>query len=335
MEIAVSLTAVNAREKSGGAAGRGPPVVLCAGIAVLDFVFRVDRFPTADTKSPMREFTITGGGCAANAAIAVARLGGVARFAGPLGDDEHSARILGGLAVERVDTDGVARIPGAESSVSGIFVDAAGERLLATRRAPRLAAAYPRNPDRLLRGVEVVLADNHFPAFVTPLCEAARARGVPVVLDIDKPAEICDPLLALASHPIFSAEALRAATGIDDLAQALPAAGNFCRGFVAVTDGSNGAYWCMDMTNEPGVRRQPAFRIDAADTLAAGDVFHAGFALALAERRPESDALRFASAAAALKCTRFGGIIGSPMRAEVEELLRLGEELASPAQVAP
>jgi sulfofructose kinase len=65
------------------------------------------------------------------------------------------------------------------------------------------------------------------------------------------------------------------------------------------------------------VRHQPAFPVRAHDTLAAGDVFHAGFALALAEGCAEERALRFASAAAALKCTRFW----SPEWREVEALL--------------
>jgi sugar/nucleoside kinase (ribokinase family) len=311
---------VNAVDTSGSAGSGARALVLCAGIAVLDFVFRVERFPTASAKSPMIDFAITGGGCAANAAIAIARLGGRARFAGPLGDDEHSARILDGLDREGVDMCGVARVPGADTSVSGIFVDAAGERLLTTRRSPGLGSTKPADPERLLRGADLVLVDSHFPVFVTPVCAAARARDLPVVLDVDKPVELSDPLLGLASHPIFSAEALRAATGIDDPARALTAAARHCPGFAAVTDGDNGAYW-----RQPGeqalVLHQPAFKIKAADTLAAGDVFHAGFALALAEGRPESEAMRFASAAAALKCTRFGGIVGSPTRAEVEHLL--------------
>jgi sulfofructose kinase len=69
-------------------------------------------------------------------------------------------------------------------------------------------------------------------------------------------------------------------------------------------------------------RRQEAFAVSVVDTLAAGDVFHAAFALSLAEGRREAEALRFASAAAALKCTRFGGILGAPARAEVDQLLR-------------
>ncbi len=314
---------MNTLETSDGAGVGERALVLCAGIAVLDFVFRVERFPTASTKSPMIDFTVTGGGCAANAAIAVVRLGGRARFAGPLGDDEHSGRILDGLVREGVDASGVARVPGAGTSLSGIFVDAAGERLLATRRSPGLGSTKPADPECLLHGVDVVLVDNHFPVFVAPVCDAARRRALPVVLDVDKPVELRDPLLALASHPIFSAEALRAATAIDDPARGLAAVGKRCPGFAAVTEGHNGAYW-----RKPGeqalVLHQPAFKVKAADTLAAGDVFHAGFALALAEGRPEAAAMRFASAAAALKCTRFGGIVGSPVRAEVEQLLGSG-----------
>ena len=57
------------------------------------------------------------------------------------------------------------------------------------------------------------------------------------------------------------------------------------------------------------------------DTLGAGDVFHGAFALAITEKQDLREALRFASAAAALKCTRFGGAFAAPQRAEVEELL--------------
>jgi sulfofructose kinase len=69
------------------------------------------------------------------------------------------------------------------------------------------------------------------------------------------------------------------------------------------------------------VRTMPVFKVDAVDTLAAGDVFHAGMALALAEGRDEIAAMRFGAAAAALKCTRFGGSMGAPQRAEVDALL--------------
>ena len=294
-----------------------PARVLCTGIAVEDFIFRVDRFPTAGTKAVVEDFVVTGGGCAANAAIAIARLGGAARFAGPLGDDPRSDRIVEGMARAGVDTAHAARVAGGVASLSGIFVDAAGERLLATRREQGLREARAHDPQALLRDIAVVLADNHFPEFVLPICAAASARGLRIVLDIDRPTQPGDPLLALASHPIFSAEALRSTTGIHDLAAALDRTCATCRGFVAVTDGANGALWRQGA----GGGHRPAFAVNSVDTLAAGDVFHGAFALALAEGQEETQSLRFAAAAAALKCTRFGGIAGTPARAEVEQLL--------------
>jgi sulfofructose kinase len=296
-----------------------PPTVLCAGMAVVDFMFRVDRFPTPSTKTMAREFFLTSGGNAANAAIAITRLGGRARFCGPVGDDEFGELVLDSLVKERVDICGAERVEGATTSVSGIFVDPAGERLLTTRRAQGLERAPP--PDaatRIIAGIDAVLADNHLPNLVLPICRAARERNIPVVLDVDKPAtEAADPLLALASHAIFSAEALRAATALSDLPAALERARMFCPGFIAATDGANGVLWHDGME----ARRQEAFAVSVVDTLAAGDVFHAAFALALAEGRREAEALRFAGAAAALKCTRFGGILGAPARAEVDQLL--------------
>jgi sulfofructose kinase len=294
-----------------------PPRVLCIGIAVEDFIFRMDRFPTPGTKGVVEEFVVTGGGCAANAAITIARLGRQARFAGPLGDDPMSDRIVEGMAREGVDVAHVARTAGGIASLSGIFIDAGGERLLATRRAHGLKAARARDPAALLHGVTVVLADNHFADFALPICRLARSNGLPVVLDVDRAAEPDDPLLALATHPIFSAEALRATSGITELAAALARIAQSRTGFVAVTDGANGALWREGDT----LRHAPAFMVDAIDTLAAGDVFHGAFALALAEARVEPECLRFASAAAALKCTRFGGIAGAPQRADVERLM--------------
>jgi sugar/nucleoside kinase (ribokinase family) len=71
----------------------------------------------------------------------------------------------------------------------------------------------------------------------------------------------------------------------------------------------------------------PAFKVAAIDTLGADDTFHAAFALAIAEGRALDEALRFASAAAALKCTTFGGGAGSPRRAEVNEFLKANDLL--------
>jgi sugar/nucleoside kinase (ribokinase family) len=299
----------------------GAPAILCAGIIVLDEVFRVDRFPQADGKTMARDYFVVNGGCAGNAAVAIARLGGRAALAGPLGGpagaDSNGDRVLSALAREHVDCSGCQRIDGVSTALSAIFIDANGERMIVTHRDARLAATTPDDPGRLVDAVDAVLVDNRYPEFVRPICAAARTRGLTVVLDADRPTEVSDDLFRLASHVVFSSECLRATTGLDDLAAALMRIADATSSFLAVTNGPQDVLWL----DGPALRRAAVFPITAVDTLGAGDVFHGAFALALAEGQSIPTAMRFAAAAAGLKCTRLGGSAAAPHRAEVEALL--------------
>jgi sugar/nucleoside kinase (ribokinase family) len=201
--------------------------------------------------------------------------------------------------------------------VSLIMLDRAGEKMIATRRDSGLNdAKLPHIPD-LVGRADAVLADNRYPLFGVPVCEAAKARAIPRVLDFDKPTRFDDPLLLLSTHVIASADASREATGEKDLKAALKKMGQHLDCFLAITDGPAGYYWL-----ERGeIRHAKAFKVEVVDTLGAGDVFHGAFTLRLAETKNEVEAMRFASAAAAIKCTRFGGTTGAATREEVERFL--------------
>ena len=308
------------------------PKIVCAGMAVLDQVFRVERFPAANVKARASAFFSVVGGCAANAAIAIARLGGHAKLAGVLGapsDDEIGDRILSGLAREGIDCRSTVRMAGTTSTISSILVDAAGDRMIATHCDQRLFTAAVGDPRALVRGADAVLVDNWLPHLVVPICAAARQRALPVIVDGDGPIPESSELLMLATHLIFSAEALRATAARDDLGEALARIAERVPGFVAVTDGANDMLWL----DGNALHRLPAFPVVATDTLAAGDVFHGAFALALAEGRREPDALRFAAASAAIKCTRCGGGQGAPDRAEVEAFMSQLPDAGIPPEV--
>jgi sulfofructose kinase len=299
---------------------RKGPVIVCAGISVHDIVMRVKSFPAPGNKVPASDFIITGGGCAGNAAVTAARLGARVKFAGPLGDakDEISNRIITDLEAEGIDCSGAVRVAGGSASVSLILLDALGEKSIATRRGARLSSAVPADAATLVATADAILIDNRFPEFVTPIARAAARRRIPIVIDLDQATKVKDPLLALGTHLIASTEAMRGTTRLEDHATALQMLGRQLSGFVAVTDGPQGVYWLAD----GAIQHMPAFDIQAVDTLGAGDAFHGAFTVALAEGRDTADCLRFASAAAAIKCTRFGGTSGAPKRGEVEALIR-------------
>jgi sugar/nucleoside kinase (ribokinase family) len=297
------------------------PRILCTGITVLDEVYTVERFPEPDGKVQATGFFVVSGGQGANAAVAIARLGGRAALASPLGgpegEDSNGDRVLAVLAREGVDCSGCVRVSGLATAISAIFIDANGDRMIATYRDNRIATATPADPDGLAAAADAVLADNRFPDFVRPVCNAARARGIPVVVDGDRPTDEREDLFRIATHVVFSSECLRATTGMGDLGSALQRMASFTEAFLAVTNGANDVIWLDRGT----LRRSPVFPIKAVDTLGAGDVFHGAFTLALAEGRAVTEAMRIGAAAAAIKSARSGGSLAAPTRAELEAFL--------------
>jgi sulfofructose kinase len=148
---------------------------------------------------------------------------------------------------------------------------------------------------------------------------AARAAGIPAVLDFDEtPRGPVGVVLTAPTHVIFSAPALAAVSGEQDPVSGLRSVRTMTPSWIAVTLGAGGILWLDDADES---RQSPAFDVDAIDTLGAGDVFHGAFTLGLAEGRPIEDVIRRASAVAALKCTRFGGRSGIPGTEEVDAFL--------------
>lgn len=296
------------------------PTVLVAGAAVQDFIYRFDAAPARGTKGRAKDFTSIGGGSGANAAVAVVRLGGKGQVLAPLGDDLIGEMIIRGLHAEGVDTSKMMRIPGRESPVCSAIVDGDGERTILTWHPPQVAPPEIDDAEAaaLVSDVDAVMTDDRYPTIAVPLLEAAKKRGIPGVLDGDRAEGDAPQMICAASHVVFGTPGLRGTSGLSDPTKGLLAMRKVTDAFIAVTLGSGGVLWLDD---EQRVRRLQSFPVHAVDTLGAGDTFHGAFALGLAEKMPEPDALRFASAVAAIKCSRFGGRAGVPTRAEVEEFL--------------
>ncbi|MDO5604149.1 MAG: PfkB family carbohydrate kinase [Paracoccus sp. (in: a-proteobacteria)] len=295
---------------------RTDPTVICLGLTALDHIWDVSELPHSAGKTQARDHASGGGGMAATAAFAIARLGGHARFWGRAGEDTAGHAMRQELAAAGVDCTQFRLFEGARSSVSCVLVDPDGERTIVNFRGLDL----PDSPDWLpldqLGGVGAVLADPRWIDGAVALFTAARKVGVATVLDAEvADSTVFETLLPLTDHAIFSEQALRAFAGGDD---GLAQVAEFGCAVSAVTRGGAGVDWI-----EGGKRHHmPAFDVRVVDTNGAGDVFHGAWAMAIAAGADTAAAAGFASAAAALKCTRSGGRSGIPDFVQTLDLWR-------------
>ena len=299
--------------------------VFCVGHAVQDFVFSVEEIPKDAIKHRASAFTSVGGGPAATAAVAIARLGGDVSLAARLGNDSVADVIEAELSSYGVDCSSIKRFEDARSSLSSVFVDSDGERMIVNY----LDETLPTDPDWLpleqITRADVVLADSRWPAGAARALETAKSAGKYAVMDADLPVPRAG-VLEQASHIAFSSDGLRDFAGHEDWAQALDDVHIQTGAWCCVTLGADG----VQVRDTDGHQSVPGFAVKPVDTLGAGDVWHGAFALALAEGTPELEAVRFANAASAIKVTRPGGRAGTPDRAEVTSFINTqNAELAS------
>lgn len=292
--------------------------MIAVGAVCSATIFRVDHVPPLPAKVlPSERFQLVDG-MAVSAAFAFARLGGSAQVWSRIGDDWLGRMARQSLIDEGFDVTGVHVVPGAATAQVAVIVDRRGDRLV----VPFHDANADPTPDWLpfgeLYAADFLHCEARWVEGAEAALRAARAKGVPCMVDGEvAPAETLRRLIPLADYAVFSDAGLLVYAGGGDVEQALLQVGAAHHGHVGASCGADGYAWYENGR----IRRVRAPRIEVVDTLAAGDVFHGAFALALLEGRGIEGAARFACAAASLKCTRFGGRLGCPSRAEVDAFL--------------
>lgn len=287
-------------------------VVLTVGAIALDTIFQLDQLPAGPGKFLPTQAVKVAQGMATAQAATIATLGGRARLWASIGDDPTGERIVNDLLPLGIDLRSLRRVPGAQSGYATILLERSGRSIIVPHYDPAIRTRPDAMPD--LSGVAVIGVDVRWPDAAEIALHAARDLQIPGILDLEAaPDDVLDRLVPVASHIIASEAGAFAMTGETDPARAADLLGKGHPGFVAVTAGERGVFW-------PG-GHEPAFEVDIVDTLAAGDVFHGAFAFGLAEDWDIARNIRFAAAAAAIKCTRFGGRLGAPTKDEVDAFL--------------
>jgi ribokinase len=301
--------------------------VLVAGSANLDYVVRAAFVPAPGETVLGREFTTFPGGKGANQAVASARAGGTpTRMLLALGNDasavpiEASLRDAGvELVLVRVDNQptGVAFVCLSDAAENAITVAPGANGELRPEHLPSLAGV-----SHLLLQLETPMAS------VEAWARVAHRSGVTVVLNA-APAHALSPnLLAAVDILIVNEGELAVLTGVvGDIAAAIASLDVAC---VVVTLGARGC--CARIDGR--LQAQPAFAVRAVDTTGAGDTFCGTLVAALSLGEPFEQALRRASAASALACTRLGAQTGVPSHDEVDQLLATRSPVAAHDQLA-
>ena len=302
------------------------PLVVVVGSINMDLVVKTPVLPGPGQTVQGRQFTSIPGGKGANQAVAAARLGARVHMIGKVGSDNFGEHLLMCLNKNQVNTSAVVVAEGISTGLTIVMVDSRGEN----SSCVVAGANGQMQPDDLIAQEEliaqakVVLLQLDLPVpTILQAIRLARKHGVKTILDpapaaADTPAELLKVDIITPNHieaGIMVGEPVADVRSAKTVAAALVAKGPEA---VVVTIGEKGAV-LVDKSHH--IRHFPAPKVAIADTTGAGDAFTGALSVAIARDEKLSDAIRYANAAGALACTKFGAQPAMPTRQEVEELL--------------
>lgn len=294
---------------------RGEVVVV--GSANMDLVAFTPRLPETGETLTGTSFVTIPGGKGANQAIAASRAGAPVRMVGAVGTDAFGDEVLGTLAAAGVDCSAVRRAEG-PTGTAHINVDDQGQNtIIVIPSANGTVTALTEQERPVVEAAASVLLQLELPlSVVTEAAQVGHAAGAEVVLTpapaVPLPGELYEAVDVLVPN---GGEAMRLTgeqevrTAAKSLLRRVPA--------VVVTLGDDG---CALFTRDGDELQVPALDLPVIDTTAAGDTFAGALAVARAEGRDWPEALRWATAAAALSVGRRGASASAPDRAEIEKL---------------
>jgi ribokinase len=305
-------------------------VIVVVGSLNTDFVVTLDSFPQPGETVLGETFEQFPGGKGLNQAVAAARLGAAVTMIGAVGTDHFADALISTLAGEEI----AARVDKVSNSSTGmaiIEVAGSGENRIIVISGANNGLSEDTVESSLREiathhQIGVVLTQGEIPVASTlRALTVARELGATTILN---PAPVRDfpaAIFSLVDYLVPNEHEAQELVELEgnsfksmlDFVELATAIVDLGVGTVVITRGEKGAVWSTATASGQAA----AFRIVPVDTVAAGDAFCGGLAVALNEGQPLNEALRWASAAGALAATRVGAVSSLPQRVEVEALL--------------
>lgn len=281
-----------------------------AGVATHDTIALVERYPRADERIVATQLRQAGGGPAATAAVAAARLGVPVAFIGSVGDDPEADSILDGLNAEGVDVSGVARIPNTRSASSIVIVDSSQATRAIINRPPEPLQLDDRARE-LMAAADWVHVDQAGWGAVHEWWRTASSRPS-LSVDAGNPIDGFTPDAVDLYVPTISA--LRVRYGNLEPEQLLAAAITDGARMVVATSGGAGSF---ALGTDHAFVHVPGERGAVLSTLGAGDVFHGALLAATHHGLDLRDRLRYANLVAFRSCQGLDGRSAIPTHAAI------------------
>jgi ribokinase len=300
--------------------------ILVFGSINMDLTTYVPKLPRPGETLRGSSFITVPGGKGSNQAVACARLGATTYFVGRVGKDAFGPEVLEIVKREGVDISQVITDPKSGTGLAVISVDENAENSIIIISGANLAldSSDVERAKTLMTETNVLMLQ--LEASLEPTFEivkAASRKGLKVILDpapafpipqdvfpfIDfiTPNEVETEAL-VGFKPANQADAARAAKALKEKGVRT----------AIIKMGSQGAYY----DSPEGSGFVNAFKVNAIDTVAAGDAFNAGLAVAISEGKSIADAVRWGAAAGAIATTRKGALPSMPHRDELLVLLK-------------
>ena len=297
------------------------PRIVIVGSINMDLIGRTPRIPRPGETVLGHEFSTAAGGKGANQAVAAARLGAQVTMVGCVGGDAYGQQLVTRLRQDGVDTQFVTTVAGSHTGVALITVDDAGENsiLVISGANWQLSKADVNAAESTIAAADSLVLQLESPLdVVIYAAEMAVRHHVPVILNPAPARPLPPSLLALITYliPNETEAALLADCPVNDMVGVETAVHRLREAGAAnviLTMGSRGAYLHSDRAS----LAIPAFPVRPVDTTAAGDAFVAGLAVAVGEKRPLLEAVRFAAVVGALATTKPGAQPSLPYRADI------------------
>ena len=294
--------------------------VVGMGLNSVDFISVVPEFPAPNSKMKMLRFSKEGGGQVATAMVALSRWSIKTKYIGKVGEDDLGQFSLNSLRQEGVDVSSVTIEPNATNQFAMIIVDGStGDRTILWNRDERLMYCEGELRKEEIRSGKLLHLDGHDIDAALQCARWAKEEEIPIVVDLDKVEPLTSELIKEVDFVITSSRFPMLFTGISDQKKALLELQKHTSGFLCATLGHEGA---MALVNGEFLSIE-GLKVKSVDTTGAGDIFHAGFIYGLLQNWEVVEILRFANAAAALKCQDLGGRKGIPTLEETQKFLNL------------